>query len=136
MPPLPHPIGTAAITENLLKRRWSATILRYLDAGISDATEILRREAKLSVEVLNERLRTMHRYELIHRQPRPGSDRTIEYRLTVRGQHLLHMLDYIDQLDRDLNLKNQRALPPPPTPPEPLHPDAAPRADRRDSFRP
>lgn len=99
-PPSPT-VGTAAITENLLKRKWSSTILRYLDSGISDPAEINRREIYLSHAVLNERLRTMVRYNLIARFPQPAPSKRIEYRLTPRGKKMLSMLDIIDQLDAE-----------------------------------
>lgn len=93
-------VGTAAITENLLKRKWSATILRHLDQGITDPAEILKREEQLSAAVMNERLRTMHRYTLIARFPQRGPSMVVEYRLTPRGRKVLKVLNIIDELDQ------------------------------------
>ena len=97
-PPTPR-VGTAAITENMLKRKWSAVILRYLDKGINDPAEITKREPNLSAKVLSERLRTMVRYNLVARFPRPAPIGVVEYRLTVFGRKILEMLNAIDQLD-------------------------------------
>ena len=90
-------VGAAAIAENILKRKWSASILRYLDAGLNDPAAISKRETDLSPMVLNERLRTMLRYELIARFPQPS--KRVEYRLTPRGKKVLQMLDIIQRLD-------------------------------------
>jgi DNA-binding HxlR family transcriptional regulator len=93
-------VGTAAITEDMLKRRWSASILRYLDRGITDPAEITKNEVNLSPAIMSQRLRTMLRYALVARFPRPAPSKVVEFRLTPRGKKILKMLDIIDQLDR------------------------------------
>jgi DNA-binding HxlR family transcriptional regulator len=93
-------VGTAAITEDMLKRRWSASILRYLDRGITDPAEITKNEVNLSPAIMSQRLRTMLRYSLVARFPRPAPSKVVEFRLTPRGKKILKMLDIIDQLDR------------------------------------
>ena len=94
-------IGTAAITENLLKRKWSATILRHLQTGVTDPAEIFRREPDLSSSAMLERLRTMLRYHLIERLPRAGPSTPVHYRLTLRGEKILKMLNFIEHLDEN-----------------------------------
>ncbi len=101
-PSLPR-VGIAAITENMLKRKWSAIILRHLEKGVSDPSEITKREVNLSAMVMNERLRTMLRYGLIARFPRPAPSTVIEYRLTPLGRKILEMINAIDRLDQELN---------------------------------
>jgi DNA-binding HxlR family transcriptional regulator len=91
--------GSAAITENMLKRKWSSSILRYLDQGVNNPAEIIKREIGLSNPVLNERLRAMVRYGMVARFPLPPPSKAAEYRLTPRGKKVLQMLDIIDQLD-------------------------------------
>jgi DNA-binding HxlR family transcriptional regulator len=107
-PPIPR-LGVAAITENLLKRKWSATILRYLEKGISDPAEITKREVNISTKVMSERLRTMLRYGLLARFPRPSPSTVIEYRLTPLGRKLLEMINAIDELDQEL-IKSRKSL--------------------------
>jgi DNA-binding HxlR family transcriptional regulator len=107
-PPIPR-LGVAAITENLLKRKWSATILRYLDQGVSDPAEITRREVNISTKVMSERLRTMLRYGLLARFPRPSPSTVIEYRLTALGRKLLEMINAIDELDQQL-IKSRQSM--------------------------
>ena len=93
-------VGTAAVTEDMLKRRWSASILRYLDNGVSDPAEITKREPNLSPAIMSQRLRTMLRYNLVARYPRPAPSKIVEFRLTPRGKKILRMLDVIDRLDQ------------------------------------
>ncbi|HWZ96022.1 MAG TPA: helix-turn-helix domain-containing protein [Opitutaceae bacterium] len=107
-PPIPR-LGVAAITENLLKRKWSATILRYLEKGISDPAEITKREVDISTKVMSERLRTMLRYGLLARFPRPSPSTVIEYRLTPLGKKLLEMINALDELDQQL-IKSRKSM--------------------------
>jgi len=95
-------IGVAAITENLLKRRWSTVILRHLDQGKSDPCEIAKIETDISAKVMSERLRTMVRYGLIARYPRPAPSSVVEYRPTILGKKILEMIDNINALDQQL----------------------------------
>jgi DNA-binding HxlR family transcriptional regulator len=95
-------IGVAAITENLLKRKWSTVILRHLNDGKNDPCEIAIIETDISPKVMSERLRTMVRYGLIARFPRPAPSSVIEYRPTVLGKKILEMIDNINTLDQQL----------------------------------
>lgn len=104
--------GIAAITENMLKRKWSATILRRLNAGVHDAVEITKLEPGLSPKVISERLRTMHRYALVTRFPRPTG--VIEYRVTTRGKKILEILNTISAVEQQLDqesIENNRRPP-------------------------
>jgi len=100
MTPPEHFLGTPAITENLLKRKWSVTILRYLHSGTTSPADIARKEPELSLLAMNERLRTLLRYGMILRHPSRGSPREpADYRLTPKGERILAMLELIGQLD-------------------------------------
>jgi DNA-binding HxlR family transcriptional regulator len=99
MPPAPL-VGIAAVTENMLKHRWSNVILRYSERGVTDPAEIVNREPELTQSIITERLRAMLRYGLLARFPRPHPSTVIEYRLTSRGRSVLRMLDLIDELDQ------------------------------------
>ena len=103
MIPPSYLVGTAAVTENLLKRKWSAVILRHLAEGITDPAMICKREADLSPKAMNERLRNMLRFCLITRYPSPSNAKLVEYRLTPRGHKILKVLNFIDQLDEEAN---------------------------------
>ena len=88
------------MTENLLKRRWSAVILRHLASGLCDPAEICRLEPDISRAAMNERLRNMLRFALIVRYPRASPSKVIEYKLTPRGLNILNVLNIIDQLEQ------------------------------------
>ena len=107
MPHTPNIVGTAAVTENLLKRKWSAVILRYMASGISDPTEIGKNEASLSTAAMNERLRNMQRFGLITRFHSASSAKVVEYRMTARGHKILKLLNFIDQLDSEAGHDSQ-----------------------------
>jgi DNA-binding HxlR family transcriptional regulator len=110
MIPPEHFLGTPAITENLLKRKWSVTILRYLHNGTTSPADIARKEPELSLLAMNERLRTLLRYGMIVRHPSRGSPREpADYRLTPKGQRILSMLELISQLD-SLSDQDPRSL--------------------------
>jgi DNA-binding HxlR family transcriptional regulator len=100
MHPPTHLLGSSAITENLLKRRWSIVILRHFDGGLKEPEQILKLEEDLSPGVMNERLRTLLRYCLLAKYPRASRSRSAEYRLTAKGRRILRMLELINQLDR------------------------------------
>ncbi len=89
------------MAENLLKRKWSVSILRYVSNGINNPSRIVDLEPDLSSAVLGERLRTMTRYNLIARFPEPSPSKGVEYRMTPRGKKVLGMLDILDQLDNE-----------------------------------
>lgn len=93
-------IGVAAITENLLKRKWSSIILSHLHSGLTDPIDIAKVEPNISPKVMSERLRTMVRYGLITRFSRPSPSDVIEYRLTVLGAKIIEMIDCINKLDQ------------------------------------
>jgi DNA-binding HxlR family transcriptional regulator len=93
-------VGTAAITENLLKRKWSVIILRCLEKGFNDPAVIIAREPDLSPHVLSERLRTMVRYGVVARYPQPSPSSITEYRLTAFGKRIVELLSLINALDR------------------------------------
>jgi len=95
------------VTENLLKRKWSAVILRHLANGITDPSEIGKLETDLSPKAMNERLRNMLRFCLITRYPGTSNAKLVEYRLTARGHRILKVLNFIDQLDQEASQQDQ-----------------------------
>ncbi|MDX2187243.1 MAG: helix-turn-helix domain-containing protein [Opitutaceae bacterium] len=95
-------VSAATITESVLKRKWTATILRHFAANATSPDEIRRLEPELSPPVLNQRLRTLQRYRLIARFPRPNLYSQSEYRITPLGKKIISLLDQIDDVDREL----------------------------------
>jgi len=85
----------------MLKRKWSANILRHLANGAQNPGQITTLEPGLSTSVLNERLRTMHRYALISRFPHTSG--SSEYRITLRGTKVLEILGVISAVEEQLD---------------------------------
>lgn len=102
-------VGSPAITENLLKRKWSLAILRHLRVNAGDPLEILKHEPDITTLALNERLRTMHRYALIERIARGPRPRAVTYRLSPKGRRILSLLELVCQLD-DISDHDPRTL--------------------------
>lgn len=102
-------LGTsaAAITESILKRRWSAIILRHVATGITSPLAIAKKEPSLAHSILNQRLRTLQRYGLVARFPNPNSSQPAEYNITHLGRRILHLLDEIARVDQEIT---QQAL--------------------------
>jgi DNA-binding MarR family transcriptional regulator len=69
---------------------------------VRDPAEITKQEVNISTKVMSERLRTMLRYGLLARAPRPAPSTVIEYHLTPLGKTLLDMINAIDELDQGL----------------------------------
>ncbi|HUG11341.1 MAG TPA: winged helix-turn-helix transcriptional regulator [Opitutaceae bacterium] len=97
--PSSHRFGAAAITVNILKRKWSVVILRHLNNGVCSPAAICDAEPDLSPMALNERLRMMFRYNLITHNPFRVSAKTQECHLTPRGSQILKMINLIEQID-------------------------------------
>jgi DNA-binding HxlR family transcriptional regulator len=94
-------ISVPAIAESLLKRKWTLLVLRHLKSGRKDPSEIIKVDPSISTKVLNDRLRTLLRYELITRCSKSAPSSAIEYRLTVLGEKMVDMMNIIEQLDRE-----------------------------------
>jgi DNA-binding HxlR family transcriptional regulator len=72
----------------LIGRRWTGAILRALLAGKTTYAEIRLAVPRLSDTMLSERLRELQREGIVERTVIPDARRTVEYRLTAKGQAL------------------------------------------------
>ena len=72
----------------LIGRRWTGAILRALLAGKTTYAEIRLAVPRLSDTMLSERLRELQREGIVERTVIPDARRTVEYRLTDKGQAL------------------------------------------------
>ncbi|WP_404420293.1 winged helix-turn-helix transcriptional regulator [Nibricoccus sp. IMCC34717] len=104
-------VSAATITESVLKRKWTGSILRHFATGLADPEEIRKLEPELSPTVFSQRLRTLQRYGLIARFPRPGLYSSSEYRITILGRKIIGLLDQIDDVDRELSRLQQEHTP-------------------------
>lgn len=116
--------SAAAITESILKRRWSAIILRHVSSGISSPLAIAKKEPSLAHSILNQRLRTLQRYGLVARFPNPTASQPAEYNITHLGRRILHLLDEIARVDQEITQQALGIVPP--TNPNSLRPKSNP----------
>jgi DNA-binding HxlR family transcriptional regulator len=72
----------------LIGRRWTGAILRALLAGKTTYAEIRLAVPRLSDTMLSERLHELQREGIVERTVIPDARRTVEYRLTDKGQAL------------------------------------------------
>lgn len=72
----------------LIGRRWTGAILRALLAGKTTYAEIRQAVPRLSDTMLSERLRELQHEGIVERTVIPDARRTVEYRLTGKGQAL------------------------------------------------
>ncbi len=72
----------------IFAERWTPLIIRNLYMGCRTFTEILEGTPGMSKTLLTERLRTLERYAVVERQPRPNG-RGSTYHLTAAGAELV-----------------------------------------------
>ncbi len=77
------PVAQAA---ELLTERWTPVVIRELLAGSRRFNDIQRGVPLMSSALLSKRLKTLERFGVIERRPRPGGGH--EYHLTAAGEEL------------------------------------------------
>lgn len=111
MRPEDHP---AERTAHLVGRRWTALVVRHLEAGPLRHGELLARMCGVSQKTLTDRLRELEAHGAVHRSRVHGPSPGTTYALTPRGRRLARLL-------ADLESWGDETLPPPSlTPPPPL----------------
>lgn len=87
------PIGTGI---DVLGDRWTPLVIREMSVGAAGFNEIHRGIPRISRTLLSQRLQTMSRHGLVHREPgAPG--RSVRYTLTDSGQALVPIVWSIGQ---------------------------------------
>lgn len=107
MRPEDHP---AERTAHLIGRRWTALVVRHLEAGALRHGELLARMCGVSQKTLTDRLRDLEAHGAVQRTRVNGSAPGTAYHLTPRGHQLARLL-------ADLERWGNESLPPPVTAP-------------------
>lgn len=102
------PPSAAAMVENVLKCKWSLTVLRLVREGIHRPGAMERAVPGLTTKVLNERLRKLVRYGVFARAEFPELPPRVEYTLTPFGQKFAGVLDAVDALQAELPATSPR----------------------------
>lgn len=97
-------IPVAAMVENIVGCKWSVRILQLCAQGHNRPSAILRACPGLSTKVMNERLRKMIRFGIVHRTvfgEKPPIE--VEYRLSRFGLRFMGILDEVRRLQEEVD---------------------------------
>ncbi len=92
------------MVEDILGCKWSLSILQLIRQGINRPGAMERSIDGLTTKVLNERLKKLVNYGVLHRKAYPEIPPHVEYELTSFGQKLVNILDEIEKLNQELQV--------------------------------
>lgn len=95
------PVPVASMVESIVGCKWSIRLLQLCAEGNHRPSALLRACAGLSAKVMNERLRKMTRFGIMHRTvhgEKPPVE--VEYRLTPFGRRFMGILDEVQRLQQ------------------------------------
>jgi DNA-binding HxlR family transcriptional regulator len=92
----------SAMTEDILGCKWSLTVLQLVRQGIYRPGAMEHKIDGLTSKVLNERLKKLTNYRILHRHAYPEIPPRVEYQLTEFGEKFIVILDAIALLDREI----------------------------------
>lgn len=96
-------ISVAEMVENIVGCKWSLRVLALVREGVSRPGAMEHAVEGLTAKVLNERLRKLSRYGILHKTVYAESPPRVEYRLTEFGLQFSALLDSIEQLQASLH---------------------------------
>ncbi len=104
----------ASMVEGIVGCKWSVRLLGLVATGVHRPSALLRSCPGLSAKVMNERLRKMMRFGIVHRTAsgeKPPIE--VEYRLTEFGRGFIRILEEVRRLQEavDAGKFPQRAAP-------------------------
>lgn len=102
------PFSVRRIVEDVIRCKWSLSVLDVVRRGINRPGAIQRSIEGLTTKVMNERLRKLVRFGILRRKSFAEVPPRVEYELTEFGQKFLNLLNQIDQLEQDLALELER----------------------------
>ena len=91
------------MVENVLKCKWSLTVLQLVRRGTRRPGAMEHAAPGLTVKVLNERLRKLVRYGVFSRKVFPEIPPRVEYSLTAFGRKFAGIIDSVEKLQKELN---------------------------------
>lgn len=97
-------IAVASIVESVIGCKWSIHILQLCADGHRRPSAFLRASPGLSAKVMNERLRKMTRFGILHRTvigEKPPVE--VEYRLTSFGMRFMRIIEEVRRLQEDVD---------------------------------
>ena len=97
----PAPVPVASMVESIVGCKWSIRLLQLCAEGNHRPSALLRACTGLSAKVMNERLRKMTRFGIMHRTvhgEKPPVE--VEYRLTPFGRRFMGILEEVQRLQQ------------------------------------
>jgi DNA-binding HxlR family transcriptional regulator len=95
--------SVSAMTEDIVGCKWSMTVLQLVRQGICRPGAMEHQIEGLTSKVLNERLKKLTNYRILHRYAYPEIPPRVEYQLTEFGEKFVGILDAIATLDREIH---------------------------------
>lgn len=95
-------ISVKFMVEDVVGCKWSLTILDMLEQGINRPGQMTRDQDGLSTKVLNERLKKLLRYKVIHKNEYNEIPPRVEYVFTDFGLKFLKIIKDIRDLENQL----------------------------------
>lgn len=89
--------------EDVIGCKWSLSVIGLVRQGINRPGAMERSVAGLTTKVLNERLRKLIGYGVLHRKVFAEVPPHVEYSLTDFGNKFVGIIDNIESLERELN---------------------------------
>lgn len=96
------PLEAAGMVQRICGCKWSLTVYWLIGNGINRPGEMSKGVAGLSAKVLNDCLRRNVDLGILHRQVFAEVPPRVEYRVTDLGRRLLTIMDYLDDLQSDI----------------------------------
>lgn len=97
-----EPVPVKRMVENILKCKWSLSVLHLVKSGVNRPGAMERSTEGLTTKVLNERLRKLVRFGILRKTAFPEIPPRVEYDLTDFGMKFVGLLDVIDELENDI----------------------------------
>lgn len=94
-------VPVASMVESIVGCKWSIRLLQLCAEGNHRPSALLRACTGISAKVMNERLRKMTRFGIMHRTvhgEKPPVE--VEYRLTPFGRRFMGILDEVQRLQQ------------------------------------
>lgn len=96
-------LTASRMVENVLKCKWSLTVLRLVREGVNRPGAMEHAVPGLTTKVLNERLRKLVRFGVISRKAYAELPPRVEYSLTPFGRKFAGVIDAVDKLQREVD---------------------------------
>lgn len=95
--------NVSRIVEDVIGCKWTLSVLALVREGVNRPGAMERSIEGLTTKVLNERLRKLVNFGILHRHAYPEIPPKVEYELTPFGKKFLRILDAIDELEKETN---------------------------------